>query len=46
MARAMDSICFCPPDSVPAGDFQKVFSGGKTVNVIYSGRCHYDALVL
>ena len=29
MARAIDSICFCPPDSTPAGCVQKRFSAGK-----------------
>ena len=28
-ARAKDSICFCPPDSVPARDSQNLLSAGK-----------------
>ena len=28
-ARATDSICFCPPDRLPAGIAQNVFSGGN-----------------
>ena len=29
IARAIDSICFCPPDSEPARDSQNFFSAGK-----------------
>lgn len=29
MARAMASICFWPPESVPAAWFQNFFSAGK-----------------
>ena len=29
MARAIDSICFCPPESEPARDSQNFFSAGK-----------------
>ncbi len=29
MARAIDSICFWPPDSVPARDSQNFFKAGK-----------------
>lgn len=29
MARAIDSICFCPPDSEPARDSQNFRSAGK-----------------
>jgi hypothetical protein len=29
MARATASICFCPPDSLPAGCSQNFFSAGK-----------------
>ena len=28
-ARAIESICFCPPESTPAGWFQNVFKAGK-----------------
>ena len=29
MARAMESICFCPPERLPARDSQKRLSAGK-----------------
>ena len=29
MARAIDSICFCPPESAPARDSQNFLSAGK-----------------
>ena len=29
IARAIDSICFCPPDSAPARESQNFFSAGK-----------------
>ncbi|MNW17135.1 hypothetical protein D3C71_2162140 [compost metagenome] len=29
MARATASICFCPPDSLPAGCSQNFFRAGK-----------------
>jgi len=33
MARAIDTICFWPPDSTPAGCVQKVFSAGKNEKI-------------
>jgi hypothetical protein len=33
MARAIESICFCPPDSAPARDNQNRLSAGKNPKV-------------
>ena len=33
MARAIESICFCPPDSAPARDSQNRLSAGKNPKI-------------
>ena len=33
MARDTASICFCPPDSLPAGWFQNFSTAGNSLNI-------------
>jgi hypothetical protein len=33
MARAIDSICFCPPERLPARDSQNRLSAGKNPKI-------------
>ena len=39
MARQIASICFCPPDSEPAGDSHFSFSAGKRSSTRSSCGC-------